>query len=62
MTEFTSKGGLYWRFRDKPGKVKLNKSADADQWPTPVGAGEIVMMVRDEDTVRCCTMTADMRC
>jgi hypothetical protein len=60
VDEFTSRGGLYWRFRDRPGKVTLNKAADA--FPKPDGVGEIVMVVRDEDTVRCYTMTPDLRC
>ena len=50
---------LHWRFRDKPGSVKLNKSNGLAQLHD---AGEIVMVVRDDETVRCYTMTYDLRC
>ena len=51
MDSFTGQGGLYWRFRDRQGKVKL------------ASPGEIVMVMRDgDDTVRCYIMTPDFRC
>jgi hypothetical protein len=50
VDEFTKQGGLYWRFRDKQGKLKLKSP------------GEIVMVVREDNTVRCYLMTPDARC
>ena len=64
VDEFTAQGGLHWRFRDKPGKVKLpkeSKSALALGAQRP-GQGPIVMVVRDEETVRVYTMTPEGRC
>jgi hypothetical protein len=64
VDEFTKKGGLHWVFRDKPGKVQL-KVPTEKEWKPPVaapGQGEIVMVVRDEDTVRCYAMSIDERC
>ena len=58
VDEFTSEGGVYWRFRDKPGKVKLKKVSGL----APLHSGPIVMVVRDEETVRLYTMTLDFRC
>ena len=61
--EFASQGGLHWRFRDKPGTVKLNRSAPMLEPPAgQPRSGELVMIVRDDQTVRCYTMGHDLRC
>jgi hypothetical protein len=62
VDEFTRQGGLHWRFRDKPGRVKLKTTSGADSFDAISRAGHIVMVVRDEDTVRVYTMTPDLRC
>lgn len=59
---FTSDGGLYWRFRDKPGKVQLKKTPGPDLSKERPDLGAIVMIVRDEETVRVYSMTHDFRC
>ena len=48
---FTQQGGLYWRFRDTPGKAQFKQP------------GALVMVVRDhDDTVRCYSLVLDLRC
>jgi hypothetical protein len=59
--EFTRQGGLYWRFRDKPGKVML-KLLSPDMLTQLVPPGQLVMVVREDETVRLYTMFFDMRC
>ncbi len=62
VDEFTSQGGVYWRFRGKPGKVKLKMTADSDLFNQSPRFGPLVMLVRDNETVRLYTMTPDLRC
>jgi len=62
VDEFTRQGGLYWRFRDQPGKVKLKKTAESTALNPVPGPGQLVMLVRDEETVRLYTMMLDLRC
>jgi hypothetical protein len=50
VDEFTRKGGLRWEFFDQKGDITL------------AVPGAIVMAVREDDTVRCYTMTLDFRC
>ena len=59
VDEFTRQGGLYWSFRDQPGKVKLPPQWQA--W-TGTAAGQLVMVVREEETVRLYNMMVDLRC
>jgi hypothetical protein len=59
--DFTRQGGLYWRFRDKPGKVML-KLLSPDMLTQLVPPGQLVMVVREDETVRLYTMFFDMRC
>jgi len=64
VDEFTKQGGLHWRFHNQQGKVKL-KQAEAGLLGTndrKLSRGAIVMVVREDDTVRCYTMTPDDRC
>jgi hypothetical protein len=61
VDEFTAQGGLHWRFRNKPGKVKLPASNSSLGVQRP-GEGPIVMLVRDEEIVRVYTMSLDLRC
>jgi hypothetical protein len=58
VDEFTKQGGLYWRFRDIPGKVMLKDNSGFDH----LRFGLIVMAVRDEQEIRLYTMTIDLRC
>ncbi|HEY1603392.1 MAG TPA: twin-arginine translocation signal domain-containing protein [Pirellulales bacterium] len=58
VDEFTSQGGVYWRFRDFSGKVKLKTTPG---WGH-AHSGAIVMVVREEETVRLYTMNLDLRC
>lgn len=50
VDEVTKKGGLRWEFFDQKGTITL---------PVP---GAIIMAIREDDTVRCYTMTLDFRC
>jgi hypothetical protein len=50
VDEFTRKGGLRWEFFDQKGDITLAVPS------------AIVMAVREDDTVRCYTMTLDFRC
>jgi hypothetical protein len=50
VDDFTKRGGLRWEFFDQKGEIQLE---------TP---GAIVMAVRENDRVRCYTMTPDYRC
>jgi hypothetical protein len=50
VDELTKRGGLRWEYFGQKGEIVL---------ATP---GAIVMAVREEDTVRCYTMTVDLRC
>lgn len=61
VDEFTSQGGVYWRFRDKTGKVTLKRTPGLDL-RSKRHSGPIVMVVRDEETVRLYTMSLDIRC
>jgi hypothetical protein len=63
VDEFTKQGGLHWRFRDKDGQVKLtNPASGLDTQGSQLGWGPIVMVIREENTVRCYTMMFDLRC
>lgn len=62
VDEFTSQGGIYWRFREKSGKAKLKESSGAELFNQLSRFGPIVMVVRDNETVRVYTMTPDLRC
>ena len=57
VDEFTSQGGVYWRFRGMSGKVMLKKPG-IDR----LNSAAIVMAVRDEQTIRLYTMMPDLRC
>lgn len=62
VDEFTSQGGVYWRFRDQPGKTKLKQTPSSNLFQSPSNPGLIVMVVREEEAVRMFTMTFDLRC
>jgi hypothetical protein len=56
VDEFTSQGGMHWRFRNMPGKVMLKRPGL--YW---LSSGPIVMAVREEQTIRFYTMMLDFR-
>jgi hypothetical protein len=47
---FTRQGGVYWRFRGEEGKVQFKE------------AGAVVLIVREDEVVRCYSLEFDMRC
>lgn len=47
---FTQKGGIYWSFRKSEGKIQFKE------------VGAVVMVVREDNTVRCYTLDHDVRC
>ncbi|HEY4311343.1 MAG TPA: hypothetical protein VGN12_17980 [Pirellulales bacterium] len=59
VDEFTSQGGVYWRFHESAGKVKLKTLRG---WDHLLPSGSIVMLVRDDEVVRLYTMWPDFRC
>ena len=56
VDEFTKQGGLRWRQYDQSGEVKLGKLGAFSQHD------HIVMVVREDRTVRFYTTTSDLRC
>jgi hypothetical protein len=62
VDEFTNDCGVYWTYRKEPGKVKLTTDPGLDAFNKSPGLGPIVMVVRDEESVRFYAMTLDFRC
>lgn len=48
--DFTRQGGVYWSFRGQEGKVQFKQP------------GAIILMIREDEVVRCYALESDWRC